>query len=159
MTNTTDLCPLCQSPLSPVEETKTGKKLQRCSQGSWDAGLRQVVGCLYVKWIDKPAKKLDEACPQCGASLVLQTTRNGKKMKKCSTGGWDKENMVATGCTYVEWLGNTTVELDEDCPKCGEKLVEVTTRNGKKMKKCSTSGWNAELREPTGCTHIEWLNG
>ena len=30
--------------------------------------------------------------------------KNGKKLKKCSTAGWDKENKVATGCTYVQWL-------------------------------------------------------
>ena len=111
-----------------------------------------------MKWLDSAVKTLDEKCPKCGNPLVLQTTRSGKKMKKCSTGGWDKENRVATGCTYVEWLGNETKELNEECPKCGQKLVEVTTSSGKKMKKCSTAGWNAEYREATGCTYIEWIN-
>ncbi|MCL5090602.1 MAG: hypothetical protein M1514_01185 [Patescibacteria group bacterium] len=49
-------------------------------------------------------EELDEVCPNCGAKLVLYTTANGKKMKKCSTSGWDKEKKVATGCTYVQWL-------------------------------------------------------
>lgn len=153
-----EICPLCNAPLGEVEETATGKKLQRCSKGKWDPEKRQVVGCLYVKWIDNVPEQLDEKCPKCGAPLVLQKTRKGKRMKKCSTGGWDRENMVATGCDYVEWLGNTTKELDEECPKCGENLVEVTTSGGKRMKKCSTAGWDPELREATGCTYIEWLN-
>jgi hypothetical protein len=155
--NTSELCPVCNSPLNDPEETKTGKKLQRCSKGKWNSETRQVEGCEYVKWLDVPPETLEEKCPKCGAPLVLQTTRSGKKMKKCSTGGWDRENQVATGCEYVEWLDNTKVELDEDCPQCGEKLVEVTTARGKKMKKCSTGGWNAKFREPTGCTYIEWL--
>lgn len=158
MPNTTDLCPLCNSPLKEPEETKTGKKLQRCSTGRWNPDTRQAEGCAYVKWLDTPAKQLDEKCPTCGEPLVLMTTRTGKRMKKCSTSGWDRENRVATGCPYVEWLGNETKELTEDCPQCGAKLVEVTTSKGKKMKKCSTAGWNAEFRQATGCTYIEWIN-
>lgn len=157
MSEIKEICPICGSPLSEPEETPKGKKLQRCSTGKWDAEKRQVVGCSYVKWLDTPPETLEEVCPKCGSPLVLQTTRSGKKMKKCSTSGWDREQRVATGCDYVEWLGNTTKELDEDCPQCGEKLVEVTTSNGKRMKKCSTSGWNREERIPTGCTYIEWL--
>lgn len=157
MPDTQDICPLCNSPLSDPEETKTGKKLQRCSQGKWNPQTRQSEGCEYVKWLDVPVQLLEEKCPLCEAPLTMQVTRTGKKMKKCSTGGWDRENMVATGCTYVEWLGNTIKELTEECPKCGSPLVEVTTSNGKRMKKCSTGGWNADLREATGCTYIEWL--
>lgn len=156
-TTVTEVCPICGSPLGDVEETPRGKKLQRCSKGKWDPEKRQAVGCEYVKWIDTPPETLEEKCPKCGEPLILQTTRYGKKMKKCSTGGWDREQRVATGCDYVEWLGNTRTELDEECPQCGEKLVEVRTTNGKRMKKCSTSGWNAEMRQPTGCTYIEWL--
>lgn len=153
-----ELCPICQSPLNDPEQTATGKTLQRCSKGEWDPEKKKVVGCEYVKWLDSPIQTLDEECPKCGAPLIFQTTRRGKKMKKCSTSGWDRDNLVATGCDYIEWQGNTIKELDEECPKCGENLVEVTTSNGKRMKKCSTAGWNAELREATGCTHIQWLN-
>ncbi len=78
-------------------------------------------------------------------------------MKKCSTGGWDKEQRVATGCDFVEWMNGTREELNEDCPQCGAKLILATTTNGKKMKKCSTAGWDREFRQPTGCTYIEWL--
>lgn len=157
MQNNQDHCPICQSALNEPEETKTGKKLQRCSRGKWNSETRKTEGCEYVKWLDNVAQSLEEECPKCGEPLVLQTTRNGKKMKKCSTSGWDRDNMVATGCDYIEWIGSTTKELEEECPKCGEPLVEVTTSNGKRMKKCSTAGWNPSTREPFGCTHIEWL--
>ena len=157
MSSTQELCPMCQSPLKEPEEIPSGKKLQRCSRGRWNSETRKTEGCEYVKWLDQAAKQLDEICPKCGAPLVLQTTRSGKKMKKCSKSIWDREQGVATGCDYVEWLNGSTEELDEDCPQCGEKLVLFTTTKGKKMKKCSTAGWNRELREPFGCTYVKWL--
>ncbi len=157
MTDQTEMCPTCGFPLNDPEETRTGKKLQRCSQGKWNSETKSVDGCDYVKWLTEEPKQLDEKCPQCGEPLVLQTTRTGKKMKKCSTGGWDKDNRVATGCTYVEWINGTKEELKEECKLCGAPLVLMTTPRGKKMKKCSTAGWNAEFRQATGCTYVEWL--
>ena len=78
-------------------------------------------------------------------------------MKKCSTNVWNKETKKAEGCDYIEWINGTTVALDEDCPVCGKKLVLFTTNSGKKMKKCSTAGWDSAKREATGCTFVEWL--
>lgn len=156
-TQTNNTCPKCGSPLGDVVETATGKKLQRCSTGSWNKETRQTDGCDYVKWIQDEPQELDEKCPKCGAPLVMTTTRFGKKMKKCTKGGWDRETKQATGCDYVEWMNGTKEELDEACPQCGAKLVLMTTANGKKMKKCSTSGWDREKKEATGCTYIQWL--
>lgn len=51
-------------------------------------------------WIDNK----QDMCPECGKPTKLETTKNGKKMKKCSTNGWDSEKRVATGCKFVEWL-------------------------------------------------------
>ena len=78
-------------------------------------------------------------------------------MKKCSTGGQDKNTKTATGCDYVEWINGTTEALDEDCPECGSKLVLFTTNAGKKMKKCSTAGWDREAKKATGCPYVYWL--
>jgi ssDNA-binding Zn-finger/Zn-ribbon topoisomerase 1 len=150
-------CPKCGAPLQDVTTTPTGKRLQKCSQGYWDKETRKNIGCDYVKWLETPPEKLDEDCPKCGMPLMLVVTRFGKKMKKCSTNTWDKETKKASGCDYIEWLGGSTEELDEDCPTCGNKLVLYTTSKGKKMKKCSTSGWDAKKRQATGCTYVEWL--
>lgn len=156
-TENKDVCPQCGSPLAEPTTTKTGRKLQRCSKGSWDPEERKNVGCEYVKWIDMEPETLDEKCPKCGEKLVLAYTRFGKKMKKCSTNKWDKETKKSTGCDYIEWINGTTEELDEECPSCGEKLVLFTTSAGKKMKKCSTAGWDAKKRKATGCTYVYWL--
>lgn len=155
--NDTEVCPKCNAPLGAVEETRTGRKLQRCSKGRWNPEAKKVEGCDYVKWLAVEPQTLDEKCPKCGAPLVLQITRFGKKMKKCSTGGWDKETKQGTGCDYVEWINGTTEKLDEKCPECGEPLVLYTTNSGKKMKKCSTAGWDRAAKQPTGCTYVEWL--
>lgn len=150
-------CPKCGAPLGDITETATGKKLQRCSNGSWNPETKQNEGCTYVKWLQPEPVPLDEKCPKCGAPLVLQVTRFGKKMKKCTTGGWDKEKRVATGCDFVEWINGTSQPLDESCPECGKPLVLYTTAGGKRMKKCSTAGWDKAARQPTGCTYIQWL--
>lgn len=150
-------CPKCGSALAPVTETSTGRKLQRCSAGSWNSAAKKNDGCDFVKWLAVEPVTLDEKCPKCGSPLVLAVTRFGKKMKKCSTNSWNRETKSAEGCDYVEWLGGKTEELDEDCPECGNKLVLYTTAAGKKMKKCSTAGWDKVKRQATGCTHVEWL--
>lgn len=158
MPNQPDVCPKCGAPLSPVEDTKTGRKLQRCSQGSWNPDTKKVEGCPFVKWLEVEPQTLDEKCPKCGAPLELRVTRFGKKMKKCSKGGWDPQAKKAIGCDYVEWLSQTSTQpLDEDCPDCGAKLVLFTTSKGKKLKKCSTAGWDSKTRRATGCTYVEWL--
>lgn len=153
---TEEMCPKCGSPLDPVTETATGRKLQRCSNGSWNAQTKKTDGCDFVKWLAMEPEKLDEKCPKCGSPLVMQFTRFGKKMKKCSTGGWDAKEKKATGCDYVEWINGTTEKLKESCPKCGEPLVLFTTNAGKKMKKCSTAGWDSAKKKATGCDYIEW---
>lgn len=152
-----DICPKCQSPLSEITETTTGKRFQKCSKGQWNSETRKNEGCDYVKWLEVKPIALDEKCPKCGALLVLNITRFGKKMKKCSTNVWNKETKTAEGCDYIEWINGTTESLNEDCPNCGSKLVLFTTANGKRMKKCSTSGWDKEKKEATGCTYVQWL--
>ncbi len=152
-----EMCPKCGSPLGEITTTPTGKKLQRCSNGSWDKETRKNVGCDFVKWLEVEPETLDEKCPKCGSPLTLIVTRFGKKMKKCSTNQWDKDTKKASGCDFVEWINGTTEQLDEDCPTCGSKLVLYTTAAGKKMKKCSTSGWDSKEKKATGCPYVEWL--
>jgi ssDNA-binding Zn-finger/Zn-ribbon topoisomerase 1 len=152
-------CPKCGADLSPIEITPSGRKLQRCSKGSWNKETHKTEGCTYVLWLPIEPVQLDEKCPKCSSPLVLQVTRFGKKMKKCSAGGWDKETRKTTGCDYIEWINGTTEKLSEKCPQCGQDLVLFTTNSGKKMKKCSTSGWDREKRMATGCSYVEWLKG
>lgn len=150
-------CPKCGKPLGEIQETKTGKKLQRCTGGRWNPETKKSEGCDFVKWFTPDPKTLEETCPKCGSPLVLVVTRFGKKMKKCSTNTWNKETKKSEGCDYIEWINGTTEELNENCPECGNKLVLYTTANGKQMKKCSTGGWDREKRQATGCPYVYWF--
>jgi len=150
-------CPKCGSDLAEITTTTSGRQLQRCSTGSWNAETKKSEGCTFVKWLAADPVQLDEKCPKCGATLVLATTRFGKKLKKCSTNVWNSETRKSEGCDYVEWINGITEPLDEDCPTCGKKLVLFTTNAGKRKKKCSTSGWDSKNRQATGCTYVEWL--
>jgi ssDNA-binding Zn-finger/Zn-ribbon topoisomerase 1 len=152
-----NLCPKCGEALSEVITTANGKKLQRCSAGNWNPTTRQTEGCNYTKWLTPEPETLTEKCPKCGANLILAVTRFGKKLKKCSTSGWDKTTRQPTGCDFVEWIKGTTQALNEKCPQCEEPLVLYTSANGKKMKKCSTSGWDSQTRQATGCPYVYWL--
>src|SRR3990167_7186601 len=116
-----EMCPKCGSPLGEITVTKTGRKLQRCSTGSWDPKTRSNLGCDYVMWFEIEPEMLDEKCPKCGSQLILAVTRFGKKMKKCSTGKWDKVERKPTGCTYVYWLKPNEYEQKSDSG--GEELL------------------------------------
>lgn len=153
----TDMCPKCGKPLGEITITGSGRKLRKCSGGSWNPDTKKPEGCDYVLWLPFEPQTLEEKCPKCGSLLQLAMTRFGKKMKKCSAGGWDKEKKVATGCDYIEWINGTTEPLEEECPECGSNLVLYTTANGKRMKKCSTAGWDREKKVATGCTYVQWL--
>lgn len=152
-----DVCPKCGLPLGEEVTTKSGKKLRRCTGGNWNPDTKVTEGCPFVKWLEVEPVTLDEKCPKCGSPLLLVVTRYGKKMKKCSTNKWDPATREASGCDFVEWINGTTENLDEDCPECSSKLVLYTTASGKRMKKCSTSGWDKVNRVATGCTYVEWL--
>lgn len=150
-------CPKCGSALGELVETKSGRQLRRCSAGSWNADTKSIDGCDFVKWIVATPQDLDEKCPKCGSPLQLIVTRFGKKAKKCSTNQWDPQTRTATGCDYIEWLGGSKENLEEDCPVCGSKLVLYTTAQGKKLKKCSTNTWDPQTRMASGCNYVQWL--
>ncbi len=157
VTTEEEICPKCSKSLSDLQETPTGRKLRRCSAGIWNPDTRKTEGCDFVKWLPFEPQPLDEPCPKCQAPLVFAISRFGKKMKKCSTNSWDKEKKQAVGCDYIEWISGTTEKLDEKCPDCESELVLYTTAQGKKMKKCSTAGWDKDKKQAIGCAYIQWL--
>lgn len=157
MNNSQENCPKCGAPLGDIVETKTGRKLRRCSTNVWNPDTKQAEGCDFVQWLDTEPQQLDEKCPKCDSPLVLKTTKFGKKLKCCSTNKWNPQTRQAEGCDYIQWINSSTEPLDETCPECGEKLVLFTTAKGRKMKKCSAAGWDKTTRQPTGCPFIQWL--
>ena len=152
-----EICPKCGSPLGEIVTTKSGKQLQRCSTGSWNAETRSIDGCDFVKWLTPQPETLSEKCPKCGSELLLVVTRFGKKLKRCSTNKWDPKTKTSSGCDFIEWVKGTQEKLEEDCPTCGSKLVLYTTATGKKLKKCSTNQWDPKTKSASGCAYVMWM--
>ncbi|MCL4374386.1 topoisomerase DNA-binding C4 zinc finger domain-containing protein [Patescibacteria group bacterium] len=97
-------------------------------------------------------------CPKCGSPLgAVETTKTGKQLQRCSAGKWNKETRSVDGCDYVKWLVVEPETLEEKCPKCGSALLLVTTRFGRKMKRCSTNKWDPATKTSSGCDYFAWL--
>ena len=85
-----------------------------------------------------------EACPECGSPLVVRKGKYGE-FTACSN---------YPDCTYVKRDEKEIKEVKEimDCPKCGGKIVEKTTKKGKifygcnNFPKCKIAVWDM----PTG---------
>ncbi|OGK60168.1 hypothetical protein A3G65_01820 [Candidatus Roizmanbacteria bacterium RIFCSPLOWO2_12_FULL_37_7b] len=100
----------------------------------------------------------NQACPKCNATLgPVETTPIGRQIQRCSNGSWDRTTRQVNGCTYARWSYPQPEKLDEECPKCSEPLVLVSTRKGSKLKRCSTAGWDRATKTVTGCDYVEWV--
>ena len=89
----------------------------------------------------KEAETTGELCPECNSPLVI---RHGKYGEFVACSNYPE-------CKYIKKCEKEVKEL-MDCPKCGGKIVEKTTRRGKKFwgcnkyPKCDFATWY----EPTG---------
>src|SRR5579884_2129619 len=92
--------------------------------------------------VDKPMEEIDEACPECGRTLVIRTGRFGRFIS-CS--GFPE-------CNYRRSIVNKTGAL---CPQCGGDLVERKTRQKKRLfygcsnyPACNFAIWEKPVAEP-----------
>ncbi len=74
----------------------------------------------------KKAEETGEVCPECGSPLVKRNGRYGEFVA-CSN---------YPSCKYIKKEEKETKEIC-DCPKCGGKIIEKTTRKGKVFFGCS----------------------
>ena len=90
----------------------------------------------------KEDEKTGEVCPNCGKPMVIKTGKFGK-FEACS--GYPD-------CKYIKPKEKKEVVEVCDCPKCGGKIVERTTKKGKifygcgNFPKCKVAVWD----KPTG---------
>jgi hypothetical protein len=50
----------------------------------------------------------DRKCPKCGASVVRDVTKDGRKFVKCSTQKYDFTTKQRSGCDYFSWEDTDT---------------------------------------------------
>ncbi|MBR1413436.1 MAG: type I DNA topoisomerase [Bacilli bacterium] len=74
----------------------------------------------------KEAESTGEVCPECGNDLVIRQGKFGK-FTACSN---------YPECKYIKKEERKITEIC-DCPKCGGKIVEKTTRKGKTFYGCN----------------------
>ncbi len=74
----------------------------------------------------KKAEETGEVCPECGSPLVKRNGRYGEFIA-CSN---------YPSCKYIKKEEKEVKEIC-DCPKCGGKIIEKTTRKGKVFFGCS----------------------
>lgn len=55
-----------------------------------------------------------KSCPQCGSKVIEKTTKMGKKMHECEKRVYNFETKQTTGCTFIDWLDETTMAGPED---------------------------------------------
>ncbi|MEG2351147.1 MAG: type I DNA topoisomerase [Bacilli bacterium] len=86
----------------------------------------------------KEAEETGEKCPNCGKPMVIKNGKFGK-FEACS--GYPE-------CKYIKPGKKKEVVEVCDCPKCGGKLVERTTKKGKvfygcnSFPKCKVAVWD-----------------
>ena len=94
-----------------------------------------------------------EYCPECGKPLVVRHGKYGK-FEACS---------AYPECKYIKKEEKKIVEIC-DCPKCGHKIIEKKTKQGKifygcnNYPKCSYAIWDkprAEICKTCGGLMVE----
>ena len=89
----------------------------------------------------KAPEQTGEVCPECGSPLVIRKGKYGE-FTACSN---------YPTCKYIKKEEKQVVEIC-DCPNCGGKIIERTSRKGKlfygcnNFPKCKTAFWD----KPTG---------
>ncbi len=129
------------------------RKLDDVEEGrqSWKEFLRSFYGDFKVTMdkaeaemnrIQKPVEEIDEACPECGRSLVIRTGRFGRFIS-CS--GFPE-------CRYRRSVVNKT---GAHCPVCQGDLVERKTKQKKRIfygcsnfPTCNFAIWEKPVTEP-----------
>lgn len=90
----------------------------------------------------KTPEETGEVCPECGSPLVIRKGKFGE-FTACSN---------YPECKYIKKEEKKIVEV-MDCPDCGGKIIERTTRKGKifygcnNFPKCKFASWDKPLPE------------
>jgi len=73
--------------------------------------------CRFTKPL---VETIDVSCPECGGNVVSRRTKKGRKFYGCQN---------YPDCSFVSWDKPT----NHDCPRCGTRMVEKTSRHGTRL--------------------------
>ena len=87
-----------------------------------------------------PAEETDELCDVCGKNLVIKSGRFGRFL---ACPGYPE-------CSFTKPL---VIEMPGKCPKCGERILKRTSKNGytyyacEKLKECGFLTWDIPVKD------------
>ena len=106
----------------------------------FETALSDAEKALEGERIKVPAEETDEICDVCGKNLVIKSGRFGRFL---ACPGYPE-------CSFTKPL---VIEMPGKCPKCGERILKRTSKNGytyyacEKLKECGFLTWDIPVKD------------
>ena len=130
-----------EEKLDDVEEgSREWKTLLRDFYTDFEASLKQAEIDLEGIRIKVPEEVSEEKCDVCGKNMVIRSGRFGRFL---ACPGYPE-------CTFTKPL---VIEMPGRCPKCGERILKKTSRNGytyyacDKLPECDFMTWDVPVKD------------
>ena len=130
-----------EQDLDEVESgDKQWKSLLRSFYGDFAANLEQVEKDMEGVYLKVPDEVSEEKCDICGKNMVVKSGRFGRFL---ACPGYPE-------CTFTKLL---VVEMPGRCPKCGNRILKKTSRNGytyygcEKFPTCDFMTWDVPVKD------------
>ncbi len=127
-----------------LDDVETGarewKTLLRDFYADFEASLKQAEIDLEGIRIKVPDEVSDEKCDICGKNMVIRSGRFGRFL---ACPGYPE-------CTFTKPL---VIEMPGRCPKCGDRILKKTSRNGytyyacDKLPECDFMTWDVPVKD------------
>ena len=130
-----------EQDLDEVESgDKQWKALLREFYGPFAANLKQVEQDMEGIYLKVPDEVSEEKCDLCGKNMVVKTGRFGRFL-------------ACPGYPECKFTKPLVVEMPGRCPKCGNRILKKTSRNGytyygcEKFPECDFMTWDVPVKD------------
>ena len=130
-----------EQDLDEVESgEKQWKELLRAFYGPFADNLRQVEQDMEGVYLKVPDEVSEEKCDLCGKNMVVKTGRFGRFL-------------ACPGYPECKFTKPLVVEMPGRCPKCGNRILKKTSRNGytyygcEKFPTCDFMTWDVPVKD------------
>ena len=130
-----------EQELDEVESgDKQWKELLRSFYGPFAANLQQVEQDMEGIYLKVPDEVSEEKCDICGKNMVIKSGRFGRFL-------------ACPGYPECKFTKPLVVEMPGRCPKCGNRILKKTSRNGytyygcEKFPDCDFMTWDVPVKD------------
>ena len=127
-----------------LDEVESGhkqwKELMREFYGPFAANLEQVERDMEGVYLKVPDEVSEEKCDLCGKNMVIKSGRFGRFL-------------ACPGYPECKFTKPLVVEMPGRCPKCGDRILKKTSRNGYtyygcgKFPECDFMTWDVPVKD------------